>query len=154
MKGLNKAMLIGRLGKEPEIRETASGIKVANFTLATDQSFKNQAGEWETKTEWHKITGFRYQAEYAEKNLKKGILTYVEGRISYDSYEDREGNKRYKTVILANDITRLDWNDRQSGNRYDSGESGESRAADPGPAVSGESESGSGESKDGGNLPF
>ena len=109
MKALNKAMLIGRLGRDPEIRSTPSGIKVASFSMATDFNVKNrETGEWDTRTEWHNIKAWRYLAENAERNLHKGSLVYVEGRITYDSYNDKEGNKRYKTEIIANELISLE----------------------------------------------
>ncbi len=109
MKALNKVMLIGRLGRDPEIRSTPSGVKVASFSMATDFSIKNrETGEWDTKTEWHNIKAWRYQADSAERNLHKGSLVYVEGRITYDSYTDKEGTKRYKTEIVANDLISLE----------------------------------------------
>jgi single-strand DNA-binding protein len=77
--------------------------------MATDLNIKNrETGEWDTRTEWHNIKAWRYQAENAERNLRKGSLVYIEGRITYDSYNDKEGNKRYKTEIIASDMISLE----------------------------------------------
>ena len=106
-RGLNKAMLIGNLGADPEVRTTADGTKVATLSLATNFTFKNAKGERVTTTEWHRITAWRGLAEIAEKYLKKGSKLFVEGRISYGSYE-KDGITRYTTEIVADEITMLD----------------------------------------------
>ena len=116
MKGLNKAMLIGRLGRDPEIRSTTGGTKVATLSLATDYNLRNKTtGEWETKTEWHRIVAWDRLAENAERYLQKGKLIYVEGRITYRSYQDRDGNTRYTTEIVANDLIMLERRDAVDG---------------------------------------
>ena len=106
MAGLNKVILIGHLGKDPELRDVA-GNKVANFTLATSESYKDKSGEKQTVTEWHNLVLWGKIAEIAEKYLKKGSQVYVEGKIMYRSYEDKQGNKRYITDIKVHDLTML-----------------------------------------------
>ncbi len=101
MSGLNKAMLIGNLGKDPEMRTTPQGIKVVNLPIATSETFKNQSGERETRTEWHNIVMWRQMAETANSHLKKGMQLYIEGKITTRSWLDQDGKKRYTTEIVA-----------------------------------------------------
>ena len=106
-KGLNKVMLIGRLGSDPEIRYTQDGTPVANFSLATDSPIK-RGDQWETETEWHRIVAWRRLAEICSEYLGKGRLVYVEGRLKTRSWEDRDGNKRWTTEIIARDMVMLE----------------------------------------------
>ncbi len=106
-RGLNKVMLIGRLGSDPEIRYTQDGTPVANFSLATDSPIK-RGDQWESETEWHRIVAWRRLAEICSEYLNKGRLVYVEGRLRTRSWEDRDGNKRWTTEIIARDIQILD----------------------------------------------
>ena len=105
-KGLNKVMLIGRLGADPEIRYTADGTPVANFSLATDYPVK-KGDQWETETEWHKVVAWRKLAEICDEYLGKGKLVYVEGSLRTRSWEDRDGNKRWTTEVIARDMQML-----------------------------------------------
>ncbi len=107
MAGVNKVILIGNLGKDPEVRYLDNGVAVANFSLATTESYKNKEGERVNQTEWHNIVLWRGLAEIAEKFLKKGSAIYVEGKIRSRKWEDREGNTRYTTEILADNMTML-----------------------------------------------
>ena len=107
MAGVNKVMLIGNLGKDPEVRYLDSGVAVANFSLATTESYKNKDGERVSQTEWHNIVLWRGLAEVAEKWLKKGSSVYIEGRIRTRKWEDKEGNARYSTEILGDNMTML-----------------------------------------------
>jgi single-strand DNA-binding protein len=100
---VNKAILVGRLGRDPETRFTSGGQAVANFTLATDETFKDRAGERQKRTEWHRIVLWGKLAEIAQQYLKKGMLVYVEGRIQTRQWEDkRDGQKRQTTEIVGN----------------------------------------------------
>ncbi|HKV03520.1 MAG TPA: single-stranded DNA-binding protein [Candidatus Acidoferrales bacterium] len=100
---MNKAILVGRLGRDPETRYTSGGQAVANFTLATDESFKDRSGERQKRTEWHRIVLWGKLAEIAQQYLKKGMLVYVEGRIQTRQWEDkRDGQKRTTTEIVGN----------------------------------------------------
>jgi len=102
MASLNKVMLIGNLGKDPEVRYTASGQAVASFSLATSERYKNkQSGEWEEKTEWHNITLWGKQAEVAGEYLSKGKTVYIEGRLQTRKWQDKSGNDRYTTEIVG-----------------------------------------------------
>ncbi len=103
----NNVQLIGHLGKDPEIKETANGKKYAKFSLATSDNYKNQAGEKITDTQWHNIIFWGKTAEIAEKYLKKGTQCAVQGKLVYDNYEDKDGNKKYFTQIKGNELLLL-----------------------------------------------
>ena len=107
MAGVNKVILIGNLGKDPEVRYLDSGVAVANFSLATTESYKNKEGERISQTEWHNVVLWRGLAEVAEKWLKKGSSVYIEGKIRNRKWEDKEGNTRYTTEILGDNMTML-----------------------------------------------
>ncbi len=108
-KSLNKVMLIGNLGRDPELRYTTSGVAVATFGLATNESWRDQDGNVQEKTEWHNIVAWRKLAEICGEWLKKGKKVYVEGRLQTRSYDDRNtGTKKYITEIVADSIIMLD----------------------------------------------
>lgn len=108
MAGVNKVILVGNLGKDPEVRHLESGAVVANFPLATSETYKDRkTGERITQTEWHNVVIWRGLAEVAEKYLKKGSSVYVEGKLRTRSWDDKEGNKRYTTEIVADNMTML-----------------------------------------------
>lgn len=104
---VNKVILIGRLGADPEIRYTPSGAEVATFRMATSESWTNKSGEKEERTEWHRIVAWRGLAKICGEYLSKGKLVYVEGRLRTRSWEDRDGNKRTTTEIEASDMKML-----------------------------------------------
>lgn len=99
--GLNKAILIGNLGRDPELRYVASGNAVANFTVATGESYKDKAGVKQTRTTWHNIVVWGKLAEICNQYLKKGSQVYLEGRIDNRSYDDKDGNKRYVSEVVV-----------------------------------------------------
>lgn len=105
---VNKAILIGRLGADPELRYTPSGVAVVNFNIATDQGWKDDSGEWQDRTEWHSIVAWRDLAERCAEYLKKGQRVYIEGRLQTRSWEGQDGVKRYKTEIVARTMEMLD----------------------------------------------
>lgn len=107
MAGVNKAILVGHLGGDPEVRYTPSGTAVANFSLATSENWTGKDGTRETKTEWHKIVAFSKLAEICGEYLVKGKQVYIEGRIQTRAWDDKEGNKRYTTEIVANQMQML-----------------------------------------------
>lgn len=115
MASLNKVMLIGRLGKDVELRHTSSGTAVAGFSLATSEKFKNKSGEWEEKTEWHNIVAWQKQAELAGQYLSKGSQVYIEGRLQTRKWQDNSGNERYTTEIVADRLQFLDPKERSEG---------------------------------------
>lgn len=117
MSSLNKAMLIGRLGKDPEVRYTGGGLPVANFSIATSERRKAQDGNWEDRTEWHNIVVFGKLADICGQYLHKGKQVYLEGRIQTRSWTDKEGNKRYSTEIVAFQMTML--GDKSNGQKLE-----------------------------------
>ncbi|UYZ61809.1 single-stranded DNA-binding protein [Hymenobacter weizhouensis] len=115
MASVNKVILIGHLGKDPEVRHLEGGNVVANFTMATNEYYKDKQGTRVERTEWHTIAAWRNLAELAEKYLRKGQQVYVEGRIRTRQYQDKENQTRYITEIVAEEISLL-------GSRPQSGE--------------------------------
>ena len=104
---VNKAILVGRLGRDPETRYTSGGQAVCNFTMATDETYKDRAGERQKRTEWHRIVVWGKQAEIAQQYLHKGSLIFLEGRIQTRQWDDREGQKRTTVEIVANNFRML-----------------------------------------------
>lgn len=105
---INKVILIGNLGKDPEVKHLESGVAVCNFSIATGETYKDKnSGEKITHTEWHNIVLWRGLAEVAEKYLKKGAKIYIEGKLRTRSWQDQEGNTRYTTEILGDNMTML-----------------------------------------------
>ena len=105
---LNKVMLIGRLGADPEVRYTPSGTAVANFNIATTEQYKNKAGEKEERTEWHRVVAWSRLGEICGEYLAKGKLVYIEGKLRTRAWNDRDGIKRYTTEIVAYIMQMLD----------------------------------------------
>lgn len=103
MASVNRVILIGNLGKDPEVQCTPSGVQIAKFSLATTES-KKVGEEWENKTDWHNVVMFNKQAEYAGNKLRKGMSIYLEGKISYSSWDKEDGTKGYKVDIIGNVI--------------------------------------------------
>jgi single-strand DNA-binding protein len=131
--------LIGNLGKDPELKHTSSGTAVATMTLATNERFKDKSGEWQDKTEWHNIVLWQRLAEIASEYLKKGRSVYVEGRLQTRSWEDKQGQKRYTTEIVASDLVLLGGG--RGGDEGGSSGRGSSRGSDFDQSGSGEFES-------------
>ncbi len=104
MAGVNKAILVGNLGRDPELRTTPNGQSVVNFTLATSETWTDKSGERVERTEWHRIVVWGKQAEMCNQYLSKGRTVYIEGRIQTREWEDKDGNKRYTTEINANTV--------------------------------------------------
>jgi single-strand DNA-binding protein len=125
-KSVNKVILLGNVGKDPEIRSTAGGAIVANFTLATSDRFQDAQGNWQDRTEWHALVAFKRTAEIVRDYVKKGSKLYIEGKLSTRSWDDKEsGQKRYKTEIVVFDLSLL--SGREDG--ASAGPGGYSRAA-------------------------
>jgi single-strand DNA-binding protein len=104
---VNKVILVGRLGRDPETRYTSGGQAVANFSVATDESYKDRNGERQKRTEWHKIVAWGKQAEIAQQYLKKGSLIFIEGRIQSREWQDKEGQKRTSFEIVCSNFRML-----------------------------------------------
>ncbi len=134
MAGVNKVILVGNLGKDPEVRHLEGGAVVANFSLATSEVYKDKSGNKNEQTEWHNIVVWRGLAEVAEKYLKKGMTIYIEGKLRTRSWDDKEGHKRYITEIVGDTFTILSKRE--------------------GSTISGNQDFGSTESKTGDHLPF
>jgi single-strand DNA-binding protein len=155
---INKVILVGRLGKDPEIRSTPQGNTVAKFTLATDEKFTDRAGEKQERTEWHNIVAWGKLGEICGQYLKKGKLVYIEGSIRTDSWDDKEsGQKKYRTEIVANTMKMLDRRGDEGGGggggSYDRGSSsyGQSQSRNTG---GGSSRPASSEIEDDEEVPF
>jgi len=123
MASLNKVLLIGNLGKDPEVRYTASGTAVASFSLATSEKFKNKDGEWEERTEWHNVTLWGRLAEIAGEYLVKGKTVYLEGRLQTRKWQDKDGKDRYTTEIVGEKMQMLSRKD--GSNHEEAGQSHE-----------------------------
>ena len=108
MRGVNRVMLIGNLGKDPDMQFLEGNIGVAKFSLATTETYKDRSGKLISQTEWHTIVLWRGLAELAQKYLHKGSLVYIEGRLKTRSWEDKEGNKKFATEIVADNLIMLD----------------------------------------------
>ncbi len=121
-RSVNKVILIGNLGRDPEVRFTSGGTPVANFSIATSEQWKNTEGEQQEHTEWHNLVAFRRLAEICGEYLHKGSRIYVEGKIRSRSWEGQDGQKRYRTEVIIDDMMMLD----------SRGEPGKAAAADSG----------------------
>lgn len=107
MSSLNKAMIIGRLGRDPEVRYTQSNTAVATLSIATSERYKDRQGEWQENTEWHRVVAWDRLAEICQQYLSKGDQVYIEGPIQTRQWEDKEGQTRYTTEIKAREMTML-----------------------------------------------
>ena len=127
-KSVNKVILIGNLGKDPEVKYTPQGTAVAKFSLATNERHKDREGNWQDRTEWHNIVLWQRLAELAGEYLKKGAKVYIEGRIRTDSWDDKQtGEKKYRTEIIGNELVLL--SGRGEGAGEEGGGSNRARAA-------------------------
>ena len=107
-KSVNKVILVGNLGKDPEVKYTPSGVAVAKFSLATNERFKDKAGDWQERTEWHNVIAWQRLAEIVGEYVKKGSKVYIEGKLQTSSWEDQQsGAKKYRTEIVARDLVLL-----------------------------------------------
>lgn len=116
---VNKVILIGNLGRDPEVKYLEGNVAVAKFSLATNESYKDKKGEWQTQTEWHDVVAWRALAERAEKQLKKGSQVFVEGKLTHRKYQDKDGIDRYVTEVVANSFRILDRRDSRPGGDED-----------------------------------
>ena len=133
MASVNKVILIGNLGKDPEIKYTQGGMAVAHFSLATNDRVKDKDGNWTDRTEWHNIVLFDRKAEIAGEYLKKGRTVYIEGSIRTNSWDDKEtGQKKYRTEIIGNNMVLLGGGPREGGGEgggYGGGRSGAGKSS-------------------------
>jgi len=135
-KSVNKVILIGNLGKDPEVKVTPSGTPVAKFTLATNERYKDKSGQWQDRTEWHNLVAWQRTAEIIGEYVKKGSKVYVEGRLQTSSWDDKTtGEKKYRTEIIVNDLVLLSGRgDGEGGPRGGGGNNFDQRAPEPEPA--------------------
>jgi single-strand DNA-binding protein len=134
---INKVTLIGNLGGDPEVRHLDNGTAVGRFSLATNENYKDKDGNWQKQTEWHNVVVWRDLAERSEKQLKKGMMVFVEGKISYRKYTDKDGQERNVTDIVANSFRLLEKLEGGSDSRFPSTDSAQhgstTRSAEPMP---------------------
>lgn len=108
---INKVILVGNVGRDPEVNYIQPDVAVARFSVATDESYKKKDGTWENRSEWHRITAWRGQAQYCERSIRKGQMVYVEGKLQTRKYQDQNGVEKYTTDIIANTIRILNKRD-------------------------------------------
>lgn len=118
---LNKVLLIGNLGKDPEVRQTGTGTTVVTLTLATNERYKDGSGQWTDKSEWHRVVAFGPRAETMGKYLKKGSPVFIEGQLQTRSWDDKDGTKKYMTEIVMRDFQFLDKATDRSSDRSSGG---------------------------------
>lgn len=107
-KSVNKVILVGNVGKDPEVKYTQSGVPVAKLTLATNERYKDKGGEWQDRTEWHNLTAWQRTAEIVGEYVKKGSKIYAEGRLQTSSWEDKQsGEKKYRTEVVVDELVLL-----------------------------------------------
>ena len=132
---INKVILIGRLGRDPEVKYTPSGQAVAKFSIATDETYKDRNGEQQRRTEWHNIVAWRRLAEICGEYLVKGKLVYIEGRLQTRQWEDRDGNKRNTTEIIAREMKMLSAKGEGERSGISSGQEEPTPAPSPAPSA-------------------
>lgn len=128
---INKITLVGRLGAEPEVRTLENGAMVAKFGLATSESYRDKAGEWQEQTEWHDVVVWRALAERAQEYLKKGSLIYLEGKLTHRKWQDKDGNNRKTTEVVGSYYRVMPTASRNGGNYMPSEEPASTMAAPP-----------------------
>jgi single-strand DNA-binding protein len=154
MASVNKAIIIGRLGKDPEVRYTPSGSAVCTLNLATDRKWKDKAsGEWKEETEWHSVVLYERQAEVAGEYLKKGRPVYIEGRLKTRKWQDKQGNDRYTTEIVCESMKLLG-GDRQDSEPARTTSSAPAACPAPRPAPRQPQQTGTGFDDMGDDIPF
>jgi len=158
-RGINKVILVGNLGQDPELRYTGSGTAVCNLRLATNESYKDSSGEWVERTEWHSVVAWARLAEICNEYLKKGSQIYIEGSLQTRNYEDKDGITRYTTEIKAREMMML--SGRGDGGSFGGGSSSREMAASPAAVGNGSTTADKSDSDSGGmsfqpddELPF
>jgi single-strand DNA-binding protein len=133
-RSVNKVILVGNVGKDPEVRYTPNGLPVANFSLATNEKFKNRNDEWQERTEWHYVVAWQRLAEIVGEYVAKGSKVYVEGKLQTSSWEDRQsGERKYRTEIVARELLLLGpWNHSGGGHQGPTQNENESQLAHAG----------------------
>src|SRR5271170_3403902 len=138
-KSVNKVILVGNVGKDPEVRYSQSGTPVANFSLATNERFKDRSGEWQDRTEWHNIVAWQRLAEIVGEYVAKGSKVYVEGKLQTTSWEDRQsGERKYRTEIVARELLLLGSRENSGGDHQRPTQNENQNQGQPSHAGSGE----------------
>jgi len=119
---INKVTLIGNLGADPDVKTLDNGAKVARFSLATNESYQDKMGEWQQRTEWHNVVAWRAMADRVERDFKKGMMVYVEGKISYRKWQDQDGKDKYTTDIVPYTLRMLERRESGSNSNFPSAE--------------------------------
>jgi len=154
MSSLNKVMLIGRLGQDPEVRYTQSNTAVATLNIATSERYKDGNGEFQEKTEWHRVVAWGRLAEICQQYLNKGSLVYIEGPLQTRQWEDKQGQKKYTTEVKALQMTMLDSKGSGGGNQGDGAPSQPEKSSNQGKPMSSNVELGSNFDDMDDDLPF
>jgi single-strand DNA-binding protein len=154
MASINRVILVGNLGKDPEIRHTEGGVAVARFPIATSETYKDKTGNKVERTEWHNIVAWRGLAEVAEKYLKKGQSVYIEGKIRTNNYQDKEGIQRYSIEIVADNMTMLGGRADGSGNGQGQGNNAQESSGSYGSGNAGKPEMSATYENEPDDLPF
>ncbi|MEP7268956.1 MAG: single-stranded DNA-binding protein [Saprospiraceae bacterium] len=115
---INKVTLVGNLGRDPEIRHLEGGTSVVKFSLATNENYRDKSGEWKTETEWHDIVAWRHLAERAVRDLHKGSLAFIEGKITHRKWQDKDGQDKYSTEIVASNLRSLERKENTGGRSF------------------------------------
>lgn len=118
---VNRVILIGNLGRDPEVRRLENGAVVAKFAVATNENYKDKGGDWQTQTEWHDVVVWRNLAERAETTLKKGMSVYLEGKLTHRTWQDQDGNNRRATEVVASYFRIIDKREARSGDGNNGG---------------------------------
>lgn len=122
MKSVNRATLLGNVGRDPEIKVTGGGTSVASFSIATSDRYKDKSGEWQDRTEWHNVVAYARNADIIRDYVRKGSKLYVEGRIQTRSWDGKDGSKQYRTEIVVDQVVLLSGGEKQSSEeRYERG---------------------------------
>ena len=124
MASVNKVILIGRLGKDPELKHTPGGAPVCSFSMATEEKYKGKDGEYHRKTEWHNLVAWNKTAELINQYTKKGSMVYVEGKLTTRSWNDRDGNKHYKTEVVVSTVVFMGGSRVEPGERQETADHG------------------------------
>jgi len=153
MAGVNKVILIGNLGSDPEVRHLSSGSVVANFNIATSESYTNKSGERVTQTEWHRIELWEGLAKVAEQYLKKGNMVYIEGKLRTENWQDNDGNSRTTTRIRATNMSLLGGRNPDAANQHED-QAGPEKSEEHPASVSSQAPQVSSNSSEADDLPF
>lgn len=121
---VNKVILVGNLGSDPEFRQLESGSRVVRFSVATNESYKDKTGQWVQNTEWHTVVAWGFTADYVNNNINKGAQVFVEGKLTHRKWQDKDGQNRYSTEVEAQSVKLLDKNTERNSDQSQTGNEG------------------------------